>query len=74
MEERRTLQELASQSNGDLGLRCPKCHCGHLPGQKTFETLYSRPLGQRNSKRRKIKCRNCGYEFETAERVVGIPE
>lgn len=75
MTDRPSLSEMAAQSNGDAGrgIRCPSCGAGHLPNQRPFEVIVTNPLGPQHSAQRRRKCRNCGREFLTAERVVGMP-
>ena len=47
----------------DHGVRCPKCNCADT---RVFRTRHS--IGARNQRRR--RCRNCGHEFSTYERVT----
>jgi hypothetical protein len=46
----------------DHGVRCPKCNC---PDTRVQYTRHS--IGERNHRRR--RCRHCGHEFSTYERV-----
>lgn len=44
----------------DLGIRCPKCGCGH------WRVIYTRPaLG--GILRRRRECRHCGRRITTTE-------
>jgi len=50
-------------SEDDHGVRCPKCNCADT------RVIYTRhSIGKRNLRNR--KCRNCGHEFPTYERVT----
>lgn len=63
-EPRPTLGELFQKANGDGGMLCPHCGCGHLPATWTKQGDGGR--------RRKRACRNCGREFIALERIVEI--
>jgi len=45
----------------ERGVRCPKCHCGHVP------VLYTRKVANGGIRRRR-ECRACGRRFTTYER------
>jgi len=49
------------QGADDVGLKCPKCHCKHIPVLKSRNTV-----GDTRYRRR--ECRNCGHKFTTYER------
>jgi hypothetical protein len=43
------------------GIRCPQCHCRHLPA------LYTRRVG--NTMIRVRRCRHCGRRIQTREEI-----
>lgn len=55
------------------GLRCPKCGCTHFidpdgPGyRRALEVVNTRD--KKNYIRRQRRCRNCGYEMVTVEKI-----
>jgi len=76
MTDRPSLAELAAQANRDngRGLKCPSCGCAHLPGSgRPYEVTRTNPYGQNNTQRRQLRCRHCGREFMTVEKVMGVP-
>lgn len=73
----KSLAEWAAEADSDKGIVCPNpnCRCRHCPElPKPFEVERTDPLGPQNSIARKRRCRNCGREFVTRERVIGAPE
>lgn len=68
-DELPTLAELAARAAGATaemgGLRCPKC------GWSSCPVLYGQHEKDSPAKWRKRKCRRCGHEFMTLERVMG---
>lgn len=76
MTDRPSLSEMAAQSGGDVGrgLKCPSCGCAHLPGSgRPYEVTRTNPYGDGNTQRRQLKCRHCGRQFMTVEKVIGVP-
>lgn len=61
----------AGTTEPDDGIKCPKCNCRHCP--KTEKggraVLYARDKPGHIMRRR--RCRYCGHEFTTRERVDG---
>ena len=62
IKPRRSLAELAAgipAGQTPKGLTCPKCGCGHLSFENTWDSGGYR--------RRRRVCRNCGHDFPTTE-------
>lgn len=73
-EPPKSLSEMQMQADGDdgRGIRCPRCGCPHLAGQRHL-ALRTIASGLRRSIRRYRICRNpaCGHQFTTMETVIG---
>ena len=54
----------------DRGIRCPRCHCPHVP-YEPHQVDRTITLGRNRSIHRKRVCRHCGHRFGTYERVAG---
>src|SRR5699024_5398417 len=48
-------------------MKCSNCH------NKSTKLLYSRPIEEDESIRRRIECEQCGYRFMIFERVEALP-
>jgi transcriptional regulator NrdR family protein len=51
----------------EVGIRCPRCGCGHL------KTTHTEPLRNGRIRRRKV-CRHCGRKIVTFEGTSGTTQ